>query len=351
MIRRLFNACLLRPGDVQPSHSDLEVVGTFNPGAVVVGDEVVLLVRVAERPRERRAGFTALPRWDADSGIVVDWVPDDELYVVDQRVVRYKEDGTVRLTFISHLLTVRSSDGRSVDSVDGPRFRPELEHEEYGVEDPRITRIGDMFYFTYVAVSRHGAATASASTADFQTFSRHGIIFCPENKDVVLFPEQIGGAYVALHRPHAATRFTAPEMWLASSSDLLHWGRHEPLRTGIATWAAGRTGAGTPPIRTPEGWLEVYHGNDKGVDGPGIGTYAAGTLLLDIKQPHRLLGRSIGPVLMPETEFEQDGFVPNVVFPTGIVERDQTVLLYYGAADTAVGVVELSRAELLASVH
>jgi len=351
MIRRLFNACLLRPDNLEPSRNDLEVIGTFNPGAVAVGDEVVLLVRVAERPRERRTGFTALPRWDADSGIVVDWVPDAELSVVDQRVVRYKRDGTVRLTFISHLLTIRSADGRSIDSIDGPRFRPEVGYEEFGVEDPRITCIGDMFYFTYVAVSRHGAATALASTTDFQSFRRHGVIFYPENKDVVLFPEQIDGAYVALHRPHAATRFTAPEMWLARSSDLIHWGRYEPLRTETAAWAAGRTGAGTPPIRTSEGWLEIYHGNDKRARGPGVGTYAAGAMLLDIEQPHRLLGQSVEPVLRPETDFERVGFVPNVVFPTGIVERDDTVLVYYGAADTAVGVVELSRSELLGAMH
>jgi predicted GH43/DUF377 family glycosyl hydrolase len=266
-------------------------------------------------------------------------------------VVRYKQDGTVRLTFISHLLTVCSTNGRSVASVDGVRFGPEVEYEEYGVEDPRITRIVDTFYFTYVAVSRHGAATALASTNNFQTFTRHGIIFYPENKDVVLFPEQIDGAYVALHRPHPATRFTAPEMWLAWSSDLVHWGQHEPLRTQVALWARGRTGAGTPPIRTSEGWLEVYHGNDKGADVPGIGTYAAGALLLDFQQPHRLLGQSIGAVLTPETDFEREGFVPNVVFPTGIVERGETLLLYYGAADTAVGVVEVSRAELLAAVR
>ena len=67
--------------------------------------------------------------------------------------------------------------------------------EEFGVEDPRITAFGDRYYFTYVAVSRHGAATALASTTDFRHFERHGIIFCPENKDVVLFPEKVGGEY------------------------------------------------------------------------------------------------------------------------------------------------------------
>ena len=351
MIRRLFNACLLRPDDLEPSHEDLEVVGTFNPGAVAVSDEVVLLARVAERPRERRPGFTPLPRWDPHSQLIIDWVPDDELDLSDPREIRLKRDGAVRLAYISHLRVIRSPDGRTVCSVDGARFASEVEYEEFGVEDPRITRIGDTFYFTYVAVSRHGAATALASTTDFQTFHRHGIIFCPENKDVVLFPEQIGGEYVALHRPNAATRFSAPEIWLARSSNLIHWGGHEPVRAGSGAWEIGRTGAGAPPVRTREGWLAIYHGNDKRDDDPGIGDYAAGALLLDLEDPQRLVRQSTGPILVPETEFEREGFVPNVLFPTGIVERDETFLIYYGAADAATGVVEISRTELLDALH
>ena len=93
-------------------------------------------------------------------------------------------------------------------SPDGTSFA----FEEYGVEDPRITLIGDTYYITYVAVSRHGVSTALASTRDFKSFSRHGIIFCPENKDVMLFPEMIEGSYYALHRPNGATAFTKPEM-------------------------------------------------------------------------------------------------------------------------------------------
>ena len=161
----------------------------------------MLLVRVAERPRERRPGFTGLPRWDPAGGLTIDWVPDAELEPVDPRVVRRKADGLVRLTFISHLRVVRCGDGRAVREVTGVTFRPQAELEEFGVEDPRITPLDGRFYFTYVAVSRHGPATALASTADFRTFERHGVIFCPENKDVVLFPERIGGAYAALHRP------------------------------------------------------------------------------------------------------------------------------------------------------
>ena len=186
-VRRRSTRLLLGVGDVPPTRDDFEVVGVFNPGAVRVGDEVVLLARVAERPRERRPGFHGLPRWGPVEGLTIDWVPDHHLDPIDARVVRYKDEGPLRLTFASHLRVVRCGDGRAVREVTGVTFRPQTGLEEYGVEDPRITRIGDRFYFTYVAVSRHGPATALASTVDFRAFERHGIIFCPENKDVVLF--------------------------------------------------------------------------------------------------------------------------------------------------------------------
>src|SRR3954454_12348690 len=164
-VSRLSARLLLRPDDIPPSRDDFEVVGVFNPGAVRAVDEVVLLVRVAERPREGRPGFTGLPRWDAAGGLTIDWVPDAELIVIDPRVVRRKADGLVRLTFTSHLRVVRCGDGTAVREVTGVSFRPQGEVEEFGVEDPRITPLNGRFSFTYVAVSRHGTATALASTS------------------------------------------------------------------------------------------------------------------------------------------------------------------------------------------
>ncbi|HXU77890.1 MAG TPA: glycoside hydrolase family 130 protein [Methylomirabilota bacterium] len=347
MLRRLFNARLLQPADLKPSQPDLEVIGTFNPGAVATEKGVVLLVRVAEQPIERRAGQTGLPRWDPHSKKVwIDWESNNEIAPVDIRVVRRKRDGLVRLSFISHLRVFHSKDGRTLEPTPGASFSPANEYEEFGVEDPRITRIGDIFYFTYVAVSRHGAATALASTRDFQTFERHGILFYPENKDVVLFPEKIGGRYLALHRPNGATPFTKPEMWLASSPDLKDWGAHQHFLGGSAAWDIGRIGAGTPPIRTPEGWLEIYHGNSRQQEDKSIGAYSGGVLLLDLEEPRRILGAA-GQIFIPETDYEREGFVPNVVFPTGIVQQGENLLVYYGAADTSTAVVEFSLPEIL----
>jgi predicted GH43/DUF377 family glycosyl hydrolase len=233
-------------------------------------------------------------------------------------VVRRKADGLVRLTFTSHLRVVRCGEGRSVREIADVTFCPQGEVEEYGVEDPRITSLNGRFYFTYVAVSRHGPATALASTTDFRTFARHGIIFCPENKDVVLFPEKIGSTFAALHRPVCGTPFTRPEMWVARSPDLIHWGEHKPFAISGGEWQSGRVGGGPPPIRIPEGFLTIYHGNQKPTKPAEVGSYYGGAILLDAHDPSKILRRSPGPFFAPETGFEVNGFVPNVVFPTGL---------------------------------
>jgi len=345
--RRLSTRLLLSPGDVPASRGDFEVVGAFNPGAVRADGEVVLLVRVAERPRERRAGFTGLPRWDPTAGLTVDWVANAVLEPVDARVVRFKSDGRIRLTFTSHLRVIRCADGSAVREITDAAFLPQGECEEFGVEDARITRLNDRFYFTYVAVSRHGPETALASTSDFRTFDRHGIIFCPENKDVVLFPEKIGGAFAALHRPVCGTPFTRPEIWTASSPDLIHWGGHLPMSLPTGEWQTGRVGAGPPPLRVSEGWLAIYHGNRQPSRPGEVGEYSAGAVLLDVNDPTRVLKWTAEPFMRPELDFELDGFVPNVVFPTGVVQDREKLLVYYGAADSTTAVVEFELGSVL----
>jgi beta-1,2-mannobiose phosphorylase / 1,2-beta-oligomannan phosphorylase len=347
LLKRRFERLLLSPSDLKPLRDDFQVVGVFNPGAILVDGEVILLARVAERPSEKRAGCTALPRWSPGVGLEIDWLANEEIEVVDPRVIKRKADGLVRLTFISHLRVVRCGDGRSVREITDVRFLPESDLEEFGVEDPRITAIDGRIYFTYVSVSRHGAGTALASTTDFKSFDRHGMIFCPENKDVVLFPERIDGEYVALHRPNAATPFCRPEMWVARSPDLIHWGRHECLHGGGAAWETGRVGAGTPPVRSSGGWVEIYHGNRQPSQPGEVGMYSTGVLLLDLDNPARIRRRTATSIFEPTADFERNGFVPDVVFPTGIIETANSYLLYYGAADSCTAVVEFPRDEVL----
>lgn len=338
---------LLAPAELAPSRNDWEVVGTFNPGVALVDGEVVLLVRVAERPVERRRGQVALPRWDAAAGLVIDWQHEADVEVVDPRVVRLRPTRCVRLTTASHLRVVRCRLGETSVRLEEYRLEPAGPWEELGIEDARITQCAGRYWITYVAVSRHGVATALASTADFREFDRHGIIFPPENKDVVLFPERIGGQYAAIHRPSGATRFSPPGLWLARSDDLVQWGRHVPLLWERQPWEAERVGAGTPPIQTARGWLAIYHGACAAARPGVVGKYQAGALLLDAENPARVLARSSTPLLSPTEPFECDGFVPNVVFPTGLVEHGGRVRVYYGAADTYTAVAEMALGELL----
>ena len=245
MIERLATHLLLRPEDVPPSHPDWEVIGVFNPGVVRHGDD-----NGHSRPRGRAAaraaaGLDALIRVGRPTRATSSIGCENE-HLDGRRPARDAAScrpGLVRLTFISHLRVFRSRDGRTIDKKAGPLFLPANEMEEFGLEDPRITRLDDRYYITYVAVSRHGPATALASTTDFKTLERHGIIFCPENKDVVLLPARVGGEYVALHRPLGDMPFCRPEMWIARSPDLVHWGDHRYLvwrRRRLGRWPRRR---------------------------------------------------------------------------------------------------------------
>lgn len=349
MIRRLFTRLLIDPRDLAPAHAGFEVIGAFNPGVVRTERGSLLLVRVAERPAPQQPGFVDLPRWSAGQP-VVDRLRESDVERLDARVVRIRDSGLVRLTSISHLRLAESRDGETIDSISGPIVVPENAWEEYGVEDPRITLLEGQYQVTCVCVSRHGAATELLSSNDLRTFERRGLIFCPENKDVVLFPERINSQFVALHRPNGATSFTRPEMWIARSPDLRHWGDHAPLGLAAQEWESGRVGGGAPPLRVADGWLAIYHGNRRPQRPGAIGEYFGAALLLDAADPAVVRGRSPAPVLAPELGFETEGFAGGVVFPTGVMEQDDVLLLYYGAADTCTAVAGLSRKEVLAAL-
>ena len=354
--QRILTRLLVQPSDVRPQFDGFEVIGTFNPAAIEFGGGVALLVRVVERPRETREGFIALPHWDHRQGrIAIDWRALNEVEVIDPRIVRLKASGHVRLTFISWLCVAFSRDGLTIDRFGPCPLLPTTHYETFGVEDPRLARFDDRFYLTYVAVSPNGIVTALASTTDFQLFDRHGIIFCPENKDVILFPKKIRGQYVAFHRPHGHSHFAQPEIWLARSPDLLHWGEHERLLGHEATWATMKVGGGTPPIETRLGWLSLYHGNIRpaapaaGQD--GVGEYAAATLLQALDDPARIVGMSPQPVMRTEADFERSGYLPNIIFPTAALRRGDDVDIYYGAADTVTGVVRYALEDLLSATR
>ncbi len=326
------------------------MLGVFNPAVAIVGDQLMMLARVAERPSERRPGWSALPRWTAPGVAVVDWVRDQDLRKADARVVALNRSGDLRLTSISHFQVFRQSTVSSRGWECVAALLPEGSWEEYGIEDPRITKIDDTYWITYVAVSRSGAATALLSSTDLVNFQRHGIIFASENKDVVLFPQRISGDYVALHRPNPSSHFSPPQIWLARSPDLIHWGRHESIVRGGQLWEGDRVGSGTPPLLVDEGWLTLYHGSARSNIPGTVGRYAAGGLLLDRDDPTRVLARSSEPVMLPTTDYETSGFVPNVVFPTAMLDIGNEFQVYYGAADTSVAMTRFSKRSVLESL-
>lgn len=348
LVPRIFCQRLLSPADLTPSREDLEVIGVFNPGVIRLDGRTVVLARVAERPRQRREGHVALPRWRAPGELTVDWMETGDDVLGDPRKV-VDSRGVMRLRFISHLRVFHcEKQGLAVERA-GARLMPEGPLESYGVEDPRIVGVDGSpeLLVTHVSVSEHGAATALATTRDLSTFRRAGLVLPPENKDVVLFPQKFQGLYVALHRPNTFQRFCKPEIWLARSPDLLHWGQHQVLWGGRAAWESDRVGAGPPPILTERGWLLLYHGSGPAPAPGQVGAYRAGLLLLDREDPSRVLAASRSPFMEPQQDWELDGYVPGVVFPTGAVVEGDTLFVYYGAADTHVGVAGFSLRALL----
>lgn len=334
---------LITPGMLTPSRPDFEILGVFNPAAVRVGREIVLLLRVAEAPVQASSADVLAPVLDPASGKlkIHRWSSDAPgLDTSDPRVIVF--EGRSWLTSISHLRVARSSDGVHFDVETAPALFPATELESFGIEDARITHIRGTFWINYTAVSPAGIATALASTKDFRTFERHGIIFPPDNRDVTIFPEKVGGRYFALHRP-MPHGIGEPAIWSASSADLFAWGDHRFVARGRrGHWDGAKIGGGAVPFRVAEGWLAIYHGVSESPL-----KYALGALLLDANDPSRVISRSRSPILAPETTYEREGFFGGVVFTCGVIAEGDSVRVYYGAADGVTAVADLSLAEIL----
>jgi len=338
---------IVTPDMVRPSNPNYRVRGAFNPGAARLGEEIVLLLRVAEDvPADH--GRAAVPVVTFDDGpgrpdVLEVSVSDPDVELKDTRGIVYR--GADYLSTLSHLRLARSRDGIRFEVEPEPFLFPSDRSEVFGVEDARITKIGDTYWINYTCVSSDGWATALASTTDFRTVERHEIIFPPQNKDVSLFPEKIGGRFCALHRPNNSG-FGKPSIWYAESPDLIHWGHHKCLlRPRDTVREEQKIGGGAPCIKTPDGWLQIYHGKGREQ------VYSLFTVLLDADEPTRVLKRARSPFLKPELDYETSGFFPYVVFSNGLVEFDDgTVFVYYGACDSVTCVAETSIDELLQSL-
>jgi predicted GH43/DUF377 family glycosyl hydrolase len=241
----------------------------------------------------------------------------------------------------------RSRDGVHFTVEDTPAIAPHTDMEEYGVEDPRATFIDGKWHITYVSVSRWGITTSLATTTDFRSFERQGVIFLPDHKDVVLFPEKVGGRYVALTRPMPQSFSRICGIWIAFSDDLLTWGGHETLALPRwEYWDELRTGGSAVPFRVEEGWLELYHGVDRNT------RYAMGALLLDADDPRKILARSAQPILEPVESFERTGLFNETVFSCGHIDLGNgRIRMYYGAADSVVAAADFNVRDIVNSLE
>jgi predicted GH43/DUF377 family glycosyl hydrolase len=337
---------LLTPEDLEPTHPFLKVKCTLNPAAVKVGDEYLLMVRVGEQTIDE-PGYLGYAYYDAEANkVVVRGIRknDPNLVISDTRGYFFK--GQMLLTTISHLRIARSRDGINFTFEPYPAIFPSTPHEAFSCEDPRITLLDGKYWIAYTAVSGQGVAVALASTKDFKTYDKHGIIFPPFQKDVCLFPEKVMGMYVCRHRPYKS-EFNPASIWTAYSPDLLCWGHHaQTLRPTPGTWRSERVGCGAQPIRTDAGWLEIFHGSDS------KNRYCLGAMLSDLEHPERVLSCSSKPVLEPEADYEIKGHFGNCVFSNGlIVEDDGTMVVYYGAADRVCAAAVTTIDEMLASAQ
>jgi predicted GH43/DUF377 family glycosyl hydrolase len=337
---------IIEPKDVKPSRDGFEVIGVFNAGVTRLKDEIILLLRVAERPVSTHPDVALVGIYDPDQGdIVTKQVSKDEPEndFSDPRLI--VTPGQTYLTSISHLRLAGSKDGVDFEIEDKPALSPANEYESFGIEDPRISLIEGTYYLTYVAVCPAGVTTCLASTKDFETFERRGIIFCPENKDVLLLPERIDGKYYSMHRP-VSPLFNKHDIWIAESGDLVCWGNHRYLMSPRADcWDEVKIGASAVPFKTEHGWLEIYHGSDRN------NRYCLGAVLLDSERPWEVVARANMPVLEPEMAYEIEGFFGNVVFSCGLLFEDGKLRIYYGVADTAVCYAEIPLQEVIESMN
>ncbi len=346
LIKRSKSNPIVTPDMVKPSQKAFKVDGAFNAGIIEFQGEILMLLRVAESiPNDNKNEISVPCLFDqnGNKGLSVrTFKRDDPNYdFSDPRAIsRCDDPRQVYLTSLSHIRIARSQDGEQFVVDDLPFIFPDNPYEAYGCEDPRVTLIEGNYYINYSSVSKYGISTSLARTHDFKLVERLGLIFSPDNRDVCLFSEKINGYYWALHRP-APLHLGAPEIWLAKSPDLIHWGDHCRL-AGCSDnkWESMKIGGGTPMIKTEKGWLQIYHGVDDSQ------RYSLGALLIDLDNPKKVIARSKKPIIEPEETYEIEGFFNNVVFSCGAIVKDGLLNIYYGAADEVMAVATITLNDL-----
>jgi beta-1,4-mannooligosaccharide/beta-1,4-mannosyl-N-acetylglucosamine phosphorylase len=235
----------------------------------------------------------------------------------------------------------KSKDGIEWD-IDPDPIEMENDKPEFIVNertyDPRITKLEDTYYATWCIDSPYGPCIGIAETRDFKSFKRRENLTLPANRNCVIFPRKIDGKYAMLSRPSDRGHTPFGDVFYSTSPDLTHWGCHRYVfGTTRSGWQSTKVGPGPVPIETPEGWLLIYHGVWTSCNGY---LYYMGGALLDINEPWKVLYRTKDYLLAPTTIYERVGDVPNVVFPSSAIIKDDKINVYYGCADTCISMAE-----------
>jgi predicted GH43/DUF377 family glycosyl hydrolase len=247
--------------------------------------------------------------------------------------------------------------------VQGQLITPVEQWEKFGCEDPRVNFIDKKYYIFYTALSLfpfrgEGIKVAVAISKDLKTIQERHLVTPFNAKAMSLFPEKIGGKYTVIFAAHtdngqlakiSIAQFSKIEdLW---NEDKWHeWHKNvDSHALQIPRKDSEQVEIGAPPIRTPYGWLLVYsHIKNYFTEHDKI--FGIGAVLLDLKNPQRVIAQTKTPFLIPEEKYEKDGTVPNTIFPSGAILEDDALKVFYGGADTVCAYVEMSLLGLLSSM-
>ena len=298
--------------------------------------------------------YAVVHRWEGNPLITINDIPFPCNTVFNAACAKYNDEYILLLrvedlTGRSVFALARSKDGYHFDLEDEPVMTPSTEgcfkeYEKKGIEDPRITKIDDIYYIMYTAVSPYGPLLALAKTENFKKFERIALVSEPDNKDGVLFPEKINGRYARLDRPIGNG---IGNIWVSYSDDLINRGNSRCVMTiRDDHWDSWRIGASSQPIKIEHGWIIIYHGVKAASSGP---IYRLGAAVLAEDDPSKVLCRTAIPILSPREYYERVGDVNNVVFSCGAILEDdgQELKIYYGASDTCICVGTANINELM----
>lgn len=362
------DALIFSPGDVDLTQSPLAgkvdaetyVLGAFNPGMTrLPNGNLLLMVRVAEALKTpiKDQHIHAI-RWTEHSYALDAW-PLEYVDTADPRKFMMRGGGwkVMALTSLSWLLPVElNADGTKVEQVHYDKaIAPRESYQCYGVEDARISKVGDRYLMTSCSVSPERHSTTLYSSADALDWKLEGIVLDHQNKDMLIFEGLIGDTYYAQTRPLGDLYFayppgsewrSGPSINLASSPDALHWKPYDKpgIRPHAKTLATARMGGGAPPILTDEGWLTLWHG----VEPMGVvGVYRTYWSLLDRDDPSVVLRTCHDPLIEANpalTEPIKDlMYLDNVVFTTGIADAGDHYVVASGEADLGCRITHIPK--------